>query len=130
MRCAAKWSALGRPSRSESVSDTHVIPRVEAHYDRLSWFYSKLWGEHIHHGYWETGDSRVPPEVAQVRLIEKLAGAARIERGCEVLDAGCGIGGSSLWLARERGCRVTGVTLSGRQSGMAVRSARRAGLSD
>jgi tocopherol O-methyltransferase len=103
------------------------VDAVREHYDRLSYFYRLLWGDHIHHGYWEDGESA---EVAQVRLIERLARAASLRRGAEVLDAGCGLGGSSLWLARTRGCRVTGVTLSPVQARMARAAVLGAGLAD
>jgi SAM-dependent methyltransferase len=47
-----------------------------------------------------------------------------------VLDVGCGSGGPALFLARETGCRVTGVDLSeaGIQAGQTL--ARQAGLDD
>ncbi len=47
-----------------------------------------------------------------------------------VLDVGCGSGGPALFLARERGCRVTGIDVSeaGIRAGEA--NARQAGLQD
>src|SRR5262249_43337968 len=47
-----------------------------------------------------------------------------------VLDVGCGSGGPALFLARERGCRVTGVDVNeaGIQAGLTL--ARQAGLED
>jgi tocopherol O-methyltransferase len=102
------------------------VAAVRAHYDAISPYYRRLWGEHIHHGYWE-GDA-APPAVAQVRLVERLAARARVPRGGRVLDVGCGLGGSSRWLARNLGCSVLGVTLSPAQAEMATRQARAEGL--
>jgi SAM-dependent methyltransferase len=57
-----------------------------------------------------------------------LAERARIERGTKVLDAGCGVGGSSLWLARHRGASVVGITIAPEQVAIAESLAREAGL--
>lgn len=83
---------------------------IRNHYDLATPFYRLLWGPHIHHGLWEEGDATA--DEAQHRLIERLVAAARITPGNRVLDVGCGMGGSSIELARRFGCSVTGLTLS------------------
>jgi tocopherol O-methyltransferase len=52
----------------------------------------------------------------------------QVKAGERVLDAGCGVGGSSLWLAKERGAEVVGITLAARQVQKARSYAARRGL--
>jgi tocopherol O-methyltransferase len=59
-----------------------------------------------------------------------LASKAAISAGTRVLDAGCGVGGSSIFLAAELGARVTGVTLVDRQVELARRFASERGVSE
>jgi tocopherol O-methyltransferase len=92
----------------------------------LSAYYRALWGDHIHHGYWEDGET---PSRAQVKLVERLAERARIPHGGRVLDVGCGVGGPALWLARNLRCSVLGLTISPVQARMAAEKARAEGLS-
>lgn len=99
---------------------------VRKHYDRLSFFYKLLWGEHLHHGYWENNESI---ETAQIKLMERLAEKADIPRGAQVLDIGCGIGGSAFWLADRYDCYVTGLTISPVQARMANKRAKAQGRS-
>ena len=44
-----------------------------------------------------------------------MAQLANIERNSKVLDAGCGVGGSSFFLAKEFGCIVEAITLNEKQ---------------
>lgn len=90
---------------------------IRLHYDLISPFYRLLWGRHIHHGLWDEADERfeLSPAAAQLRLTEALADLVQIRGGEDVLDVGCGVGGSAIHLAKTRSCRVTGVTLSGVQ---------------
>jgi tocopherol O-methyltransferase len=84
---------------------------IQFHYDLATLFYRMLWGRHIHHGLWEEQEA-LSPYLAQERLIERLARAADIQPESHVLDVGCGMGGSSIHLARHLHCQVTGLTLS------------------
>jgi tocopherol O-methyltransferase len=104
-----------------------LVTAIRDHYDRLSPFYGALWGEHIHHGYWEDEES---PAAAQNKLVARLAERAGVPRGARVLDVGCGLGGSALWLARHLGCSVTGITISPGQARMAAERARNEHLAD
>jgi tocopherol O-methyltransferase len=47
--------------------------------------------------------------------------------GSTVLDVGCGIGGTSRHLAKEHGCQVTGITISGKQVELAAKLTFEAG---
>src|SRR5262249_32265066 len=94
---------------------------IRSHYDLATVFYRLLWGRHIHHGLWQADE---PAWAAAQRLTDDVAAEAGIVRGEEVLDVGCGIGGSAIHLARALGCQVTGVTLSPFQRSWAALSAR------
>jgi tocopherol O-methyltransferase len=119
------------PMPGNPESETPRFPvdpdRVQKHYDRLSFLYRMFWGEHLHHGYWNGGET---PKQAQIQLMEQLARRAAIPRGANVLDIGCGVGGSALWLADQYECRVTGMTISPVQARMAARKARSSGLTE
>jgi len=82
---------------------------IQNHYDITTLFYRLLWGQHIHHGFWKSDESS---SRAQIQLTEELAKLAEVQRGSVIYDIGCGMGGSSRWLARHLDCDVTGVTLS------------------
>lgn len=74
-------------------------------------------GEHIHHGYWPTLESQETQtkEQAQINLIRLLLDTSKLSSNTAVLDVGCGIGGTSRYLASEHGCSVTGITISPKQ---------------
>lgn len=95
----------------------NVVDKIREHYDVASPYYTKLWGTHLHHGYYETG--RESKEEAAENLIKLLVKRSALARGARVLDVGCGVGGSSIWLAENLGCKVTGVSISPVQIRMA-----------
>jgi tocopherol O-methyltransferase len=48
---------------------------------------------------------------ALINMNRELAKRANLHSGDRVLDAGCGVGGSAIWLARELGASVVGVNV-------------------
>jgi len=97
--------------------------KIVEHYDIISPYYHSLWGEHIHHGYWIHGDES--KEKAQLQLIEYLARVANVAPGSEILDIGCGMGGSSRYLAKHFDATVTGITISPVQVEIASQASRK-----
>src|SRR5437868_11418618 len=92
------------------VMQSNLTEAIQEHYDLASPYYEKLWGKHLHHGYYKTG--RESKEEAADNLIKYLVGLVGIREGARVLDVGCGIGGTSVWLTEKLGCKVTGITIS------------------
>src|SRR5215203_4913022 len=67
----------------------------------------------IHYGYWDDKMKSFPQSLS--RMNEVMTEVAKIKFTDVVLDAGCGIGGSSIFLAEKIGCHVTGISLSKKQ---------------
>lgn len=106
--------------------------RVVAYFEGTRWDYRHLWRSEktgaMHFGYY---DDETRGHVDAVRrMTSRLAELARISSTDRVLDAGCGLGGCAVWLARNRGCRVTGVNITPYQVAAARQSAARAGAGD
>ncbi len=94
---------------------------IQGHYDLSTPFYRLLWGPHIHHGLWDANES---PRVAQLQLTERLATLAGVSDRHQLVDIGCGMGASSIHLAKTRNCHCLGVTISPFQQKWATLSAR------
>lgn len=116
---------LGKVGLIETPQYSVDVERVRRHYDGLSFLYRVFWGEHLHHGYWTADETA---QQAQVQLMEQLAQRAGIQGKSRVLDIGCGLGGSAIWLAERFDCTVTGMTISPVQAAMATKRARSRGL--
>lgn len=104
--------------------------RIQQFYDASSRLWEQTWGEHMHHGYYGVdGKTEKDRRQAQIDLIEELLKWLNVEQASNILDVGCGIGGSSLYLAGKFNAQVTGITLSPVQASRATERAQQAGLS-
>ena len=75
----------------------------------------RLWGEHIHLGFYSSGKKNIDFRIAKVQFVHELvkwSGLDKLPKGSRILDVGCGIGGSSRILAKYYGFNVTGITIS------------------
>jgi cyclopropane fatty-acyl-phospholipid synthase-like methyltransferase len=112
------------------MTERPLVDRIRAYYDETWGDYRWLWlsprNYAIHFGYW---DETTRTHAQSLREMNRaLANRIGVQSGQRVLDAGCGVGGSDLWLARERGAEVVGVTLVASQVERARRFAADAGL--
>jgi tocopherol O-methyltransferase len=92
----------------------------EIHY-RLHWNMDK--SRSLHYGYWDASTKNFHEALLNINKI--IAQHAHISKNDVALDAGCGVGGSAIWMAKNRGCNVTGITLSERQVTLATASAKK-----
>ncbi|MDF2939398.1 MAG: Tocopherol O-methyltransferase [Gammaproteobacteria bacterium] len=106
-----------------------ISKRITQFWEQISPAWSSIWGPHIHHGFYEN-DNAISPLQAQEKLIDELAAYLELKPGDKVLDVGCGMGGSSLYLAKHYGVSVTGVSLSEKQVLMATERAKQEKVHD
>jgi cyclopropane-fatty-acyl-phospholipid synthase len=103
---------------------------ISHHYDLGNAFYS-LWLDDTmtySSAIFETGQESL--ENAQTLKYKSMVDQIGAKPGDHVLEIGCGWGGFAEYAARERGLKVTGLTISKEQHDYAVDRMARAGLSD
>ncbi|MDB9525981.1 methyltransferase domain-containing protein [Oscillatoria sp. CS-180] len=111
--------------------NSDLYQNIQTFYDDSSELWESVWGEHMHHGFYGfVGTHQKDQQQAQVDLIEALLKWSGITQAEQILDAGCGIGGSALYLCDRYQAAVTGITLSPKQAARATERAAAAGLSD
>jgi tocopherol O-methyltransferase len=109
---------------------TTLYQQIQEFYDASSGLWEQIWGEHMHHGYYGAdGKQEKDRRQAQIDLIEEVLKWSGVKDAENILDVGCGIGGSSLYLAQKFNARSTGITLSPVQAARATQRAVEANLS-
>ncbi len=114
----------------QSNSRSQAPKNISYHYDLGNEFY-RLWLDDTmtySSAYFKTGQESL--EAAQNQKYAALIDAMGAQPGDHVLEIGCGWGGFAEYAARDRGLRVTGLTISREQHDYAVARMDRAGLSD
>ena len=114
----------------QSNSKRQAKKNISHHYDLGNEFY-QLWLDDTmtySSALFDTGQEDL--EKAQIAKYAALVDDMGAQPGDHVLEIGCGWGGFAEYAARERGLKVTGLTISREQYDYAVERIRRAGLQD
>ncbi|KAJ1411954.1 SAM-dependent methyltransferase gTMT-type [Sesbania bispinosa] len=137
-RTRGQEMALEVEQRGKSEEEKQLQLGIAEFYDESSGIWENIWGDHMHHGFYDP-DSTVSVSdhrAAQIRMIEESLRFAAVSSEDptnwpkSIIDVGCGIGGSSRYLAKKFGARSIGITLSPVQAERANALAAAQGLAD
>ncbi|MBN8707678.1 MAG: methyltransferase domain-containing protein [Bacteroidetes bacterium] len=109
----------------QNTSETYNQNIID-YYNRGEVSYRDVWDLDaslaFHYGLWDKKTRNLRDALR--RTNEVMAEMAGISREDHVIDAGCGVGGSLLFLASSIGCSGTGITITPRQVDLAKSAAR------
>src|SRR4026208_444091 len=112
------------------LNDYHK--KIIEYYDTTEDAYKDSWdlgnSLAIHYGYHDEKTNSFPASL--LRMNEVMMETAGVKSTDRVLDAGCGIGGSSFFLVEKTGCSVTGISLSENQVKKAIEIAEKKGMQE
>lgn len=92
------------------------------------WFWQNRQNRALHFGYWDDDTKRHGDSL--LNMNREVARPLDLQPGTRVLDAGCGVGGSAMWLVENHGVDAVGITIAGSQVELANRFASKRGLQD
>ena len=94
--------------------------------------YIFLWGNKknlaMHFGFWDENTRNLSD--ALINENRYIAEALDIKKSDKVLDAGCGVGGTAIWIAENYRANVTGVTITEKHISLSKKYANERGVSD
>ncbi len=114
----------------QSNSKTQAKKNIAYHYDLGNEFYG-LWLDDTmtySSAVFKTGQESL--ETAQIQKYASMVDQMGAKPGDHVLEIGCGWGGFAEYAAKERGLKVTGLTISEAQHAYATARMKRAGIAD
>lgn len=114
----------------QSNSKRQAKKNISYHYDLGNEFYGLWLDETMTYSSAKFVTDQESLEAAQTQKYASMVDEMGVKAGDHVLEIGCGWGGFAEYAAKERGLKVTGLTISQEQFKYAVDRIEKAGLSD
>ena len=114
----------------QSNSRAQARKNISHHYDLGNDFYSAWLDDTMTYSAAKFENPQESLEAAQTRKYKSMVDQMGAKPGDHVLEIGCGWGGFAEYAAKERGLKVTGLTISKEQHDYAVERMKRAGVAD
>ena len=114
----------------QSNTKRQALKNISYHYDLGNDFYSLWLDETMTYSSALFNTSQESLEKAQIAKYASMVDQMGVQPGDHVLEIGCGWGGFAEYAAKERGLKVTGLTISKEQLEYAQKRIKRKGLSD
>jgi len=111
------------------VDKTQIINYYDYTLPFYHWFwYGNSSSYALHYGLWDKNTKNLSE--ALINTNKFLARKAKVKNGDKILDAGCGTGGSSIWLATNFKVHIVGITISQKQLEQAQKLAKKNKVED
>jgi len=105
---------------------------IADYYNQTQNHYKKWWKleKHlaVHYGIWDEHTKNFSEALVNTNRI--VMNIAKVKEGSRVLDAGCGVGGSGIFLAKNKKAKVSGITLSEEQYKFAIENSSKLNMND
>ena len=114
----------------QSNTKRQALKNISYHYDLGNDFYSLWLDDTMTYSSALFNTSQESLEKAQIAKYASMVDQMGVKPGDHVLEIGCGWGGFAEYAAKERGLKVTGLTISKEQLEYAQKRIKKKGLSD
>lgn len=104
--------------------------KIKRYYNDSQILYRLFWMNKrnlaMHYGFWDKDTKNL--HEALINENKAVAEALDIQKDDIILDAGCGVGGTAIWIAENYGVKVTGIGIVKKQNELAKKYAKERGL--